>query len=117
MTLKDVKYNAPEPEKTTDAGAAAGAPAPAAVARSGNENMEYGSWDLEFSTTGTYNNFLSFIRDIEQNLRIVDIASINFSSSTLALGGKTGAGGASDPALPETYKYDFKIKTYWLKSK
>src|SRR3989344_4652577 len=58
---------------------------------------DYGVWDLEFSTTGTYNNFLNFIKDLESNLRIVDISSIQFSSDN------TSAGSNS----VEAYKYDF----------
>ena len=76
---------------------------------SGDQFKDYGSWDLEFSTTGTYNNFINFMKDLESNLRIVDISSIRFSSGSdirnvLALPG------------PEVYKFDFKIKTYWLKN-
>lgn len=98
MVLKDVKYNTDaDPSKAPTAGLGG------AVSR----NKEYGTWNLDFSTTGSYNNFLNFTKDIERNLRIVDIASISFSST----GGGAGGAGA------DNYKYDFKIKTYWLKSK
>src|SRR3989338_2233673 len=68
-------------------------------------NRNYGTWTLEFSTSGTYGNFLSFVRDLERNLRVVDISSIAFSSNI-------------SPAGPfsEIYQYRFKIKTYWLKN-
>ena len=98
MVLKDIKYSTDsDATKTGTAGIAGGV----------SRNKEYGIWNLEFSTTGTYNNFLNFTKDLERNLRIVDISSINFSS---------GGGGANTPG-GESYKYDFKIKTYWLKSK
>jgi hypothetical protein len=104
MLLKDVKYNATlDPQK--DGGGAV-------QAVSQSTNKEYGSWDLEFSTTGTYGNFLNFMADLEKNLRIVDVSSIDFSSET---GAKSGAEVSSSHPSLEVYKYDFKIKTYWLK--
>lgn len=99
MALKNVKYNttsALSPTTTT----------PGELAQLANKN--YGVWDLEFSTTGTYNNFLNFTRDLENNLRIVDIVSIDFSSAT------GGVAGSADSSA--AYTYNFKIKTYWLKN-
>ena len=68
---------------------------------------DYGVWNLGFSTQGTYSNFVNFVKDLEKNLRIVDIVSVDFSSSS---------GIGVNPALSSIYKYDFKIKTYWLKN-
>lgn len=102
MVLKDVKYNTTE-EVPPEAAGAIGAAQPPRVATRG----DYGVWDLEFSTNGTYANFLNFVRALESNLRIVDISSIEFSSNV-----NVGA----NPALPEAYRYSFKIKTYWLKN-
>lgn len=107
MALKDVKYNT-----TTDKSATKGATPGVTGAVAGGgvsepSRKDYGIWDLGFSTAGTYNNFLNFTRDLERNLRIVDISSIQFSSNT---------GSGLNPSLPESYKYDFKIRTYWLKN-
>jgi len=104
MSLKDIKYSA---TKDTTKSAKSGE---ATVIQGGGEVAtsylkDYGVWDLEFSTTGTYNNFLNFTRDLERNLRIVDVSSIQFSSEV-----------ASNSTLPESYSYSFKIKTYWLKN-
>ncbi|MEX2028920.1 MAG: hypothetical protein WD963_00345 [Candidatus Paceibacterota bacterium] len=108
MVLKDVKYSATAEEDSTS-----GAPLAGAVVRGGGAatllHRDYDVWDLEFSTTGTYNNFLNFTRDLESNLRIVDISSIEFSSNTTP----TPTTGST---LPGSYTYDFKIKTYWLKN-
>jgi len=102
MVLKDVKYDATS-EKTAE----------------GTETVQieqkeedfssknYGVWNLEFSSQGTYNNFVNFIKDLENNLRVVDISSIQFASN---------ANVGLNPSLPEAYKYNFKIKTYWLKN-
>lgn len=100
MVLKDVKYDATSKNDVL-------------VPTTGQEiekfsRKDYGIWDLEFSTQGTYINFINFIKELEKNLRIVDISSIQFSSSVTTLG--------LNPSLPEAYKYNFKIKTYWLKN-
>jgi Tfp pilus assembly protein PilO len=103
MTLKDVKYDATKKD-TKDA-----ALTQAVDMQEGENfsNRDYGILSLEFSTQGTYSNFINFIKDLENNLRIVDISSIQFTSSAeLGL----------NPSLPEAYKYNFIIKTYWLKN-
>jgi Tfp pilus assembly protein PilO len=72
---------------------------------------EYGEWTLGFSTTGTYETFLSFLKDLENNLRIVDISNITFSSDTSGGGVAVGK-----PKSKDSYTYGFTIKTYWLKN-
>lgn len=105
MALKDVKYNTTDTTtSTTSAGAIQGGAAVKASPK------DYGIFNLEFSTAGTYDNFINFTKDLESNLRIVDISSITFASDTL----NNGVNAKSN--LPEVYKYSFKIKTYWLKS-
>lgn len=98
MVLKDVKY-------ATDTNKANNAPVQGGAAVN-TAQKDYGDWDLEFSTQGTYANFLSFAKDLENNLRIVDIVGVDFSSDN---------GGVS-PTINEAYKYNIKIKTYWLKN-
>lgn len=104
MVLKDVKYDTlttkPATGTTIQGGAA-----------DADIHKDYGSWNLEFSTQGTYSNFLSFLKDLESNLRIVDISSIQFASDSGA-----GVGIASSTSSSDSYKYGFKIKTYWLKN-
>jgi Tfp pilus assembly protein PilO len=104
MALKDVKYSTDNPdtvaEKTPVAGVKGGGVATAL-------RKDYGTWNLGFTVQGTYNNFVNFLKDLEKNLRIVDITSVDFSSK--------GGVGAS-PSLSEIYKYDLQIKTYWLKN-
>src|SRR3989344_5494288 len=108
MVLKNVKYNATDTKSATTS---------STEGIQGSRTIQpllkdYGVWDLEFSTTGTYNNFLNFIKDLESNLRIVDISSIQFSSDNTSTGSNTPLNTPS----AETYRYDFKIKTYWLKN-
>lgn len=99
MQITNVKY---------DANKAAGITSnvPQNVADSREQSLGYGIFEMEFSTEGTYDNFIKFIEDVEQSLRIVDITSVTFSS----VGGVSAQNSATS-----TYKYDFKIKTYWLK--
>ena len=102
MSLKDVRY---EDEKKAEEGkpeiVQAGAIDPYA-------NEDYGIWDLEFTTAGSYSNFINFTKDIEKNLRLVDISSVKFSSIT------SSSSKSSTPT--DNYTYTFKIKTYWLKN-
>jgi hypothetical protein len=103
MVLKDVKYN------TTDTTTAANAAAAAQGGAARSASKDYGVFDLEFSTSGSYDNFINFTKDLEANLRIVDISSISFSSDTAS--GPNGKANSS-----EIYNYNFKIRTYWLKN-
>ncbi len=64
-------------------------------------HKEYGTFDLDFSVTGTYANFLNFTKDLEKSLRIIDIESVAFATSDVGT---------------SSYKYVFKIRTYWLKN-
>lgn len=98
MLLKDVKYNANESQTAT----------PDGVIQGGSPDtgsQDYKILNMEFSVSGSYNNFLNFTRDLESNLRIIDISSVEFSSDGDAKTNPTGV-----------YKYTFKIKTYWLKN-
>lgn len=65
----------------------------------GKDNKTYGTLSLEFSVDGPYQNFISFISDLEKNLRIVDIDSVSFSSANSS----------------DVIQFGVKIKTYWLK--
>ncbi len=115
MVLKDIKYDANTDTKDTTAKVTTSTP----VAKQGgasstsSSSKDYGVWNLSFSTTGSYANFLNFTRDLETNLRIVDVSSISFSSNASTSGGVNVS--ASSPSL-ETYTYNFQIKTYWLKN-
>ncbi|MEK7228172.1 MAG: type 4a pilus biogenesis protein PilO, partial [Patescibacteria group bacterium] len=57
---------------------------------------------LSFSTTGPYKNFLAFISDLEQNLRLVDITEVKFTQG-------------SGPGVVDNLSYAVSLKTYWLK--
>ena len=97
MSISNIKFD------STQIGAASNSPTAATtVAEVQTSQQDYGTFNLEFSTTGSYQNFLSFLKDLETSLRVTDIQSITFTSQTD--GTKTG------------YTYDIKLQTYWLKA-
>ena len=69
--------------------------------------LPYGNFSIEFDTTGSYSSFLSFMKEVERNLRLVDIQSVNFTVPASA----TPTPGATDPS----FDYSLKVETYWLK--
>lgn len=103
MVLKDVEYSVVPADKEN----AADSVTNTASGKGKNGKENYGSWDLGFSISGTYSNFINFMRNLESNLRIVDISSIKFSATPI---------GKDSNSSSENYKYDFTIKTYWLKN-
>jgi len=105
MALKNVKYEAAKAASTASVESPRIGQIEGAATVVAASPGDYGTWNLEFSVTGAYDDFLSFVQDLEKNLRIVDITSIDFSS---------GAGGSG--GQDEVYTYSFKIRTYWLKN-
>jgi Tfp pilus assembly protein PilO len=85
----------------------AGTSVPAVATDTTTTQLPYKEFDISFQTTGQYSNFLSFLSDLEQNLRLVDVTEIDFLPPVSA----TGA--APTPASGLSYKVI--LKTYWLK--
>lgn len=68
----------------------------------------YGVFPIEFVTEGSYDSFLFFLKDLEYNLRLMDIKQVSFL--------------VPDPILekdskvdPNIYNFMLKVDTYWLK--
>lgn len=61
-------------------------------------NNPYGTAMLRFSVSAPYESFKSFLTDLEDSLRLVDISSLTFTSG--------------DKDINE---YNIELKTYWLK--
>ncbi len=64
----------------------------------GETNTAYGTLSVSFGVTSTYNNFLNFLSDLENNLRIIDVTGISFASNDSG-----------------TYDFSVTLNTYWLK--
>jgi len=70
-------------------------------------NKPYGEFTISFQTTGQYKNFLAFLSDLEQNLRLVDVTSVDFTAAS-----SDGSGGQQ---ASNNMSYKVTLKTYWLK--
>jgi hypothetical protein len=104
MVLKDVKYDV---ATDTPDGTPTSTPTTIKSSVVTKKSADYGVWNLGFSISGSYKNFLNFTKDLESNLRIVDVLSVDFSSD----------GGSDNNSTPsDFYRYNFKIRTYWLKN-
>ena len=64
----------------------------------GPDSQKYGAITLSFSVSTTYDNFLTFLKALEDNNRLVDVTGLSFSS------GKD-----------DNYNFNVIIQTYWLK--
>jgi len=83
MSLKNVKIN-------SDAGKGSDL--------LGVADVNYGTLDLDLTVVGSYGVFVSFLRDLEKSLRIIDVKSISLYSGN-----------------NDFYEYNVGIQTYWLK--
>ncbi len=64
----------------------------------GADQSPYGSVVLTFTTVLSYSDFVSFLRDLEASLRLVDVVGLSFTSVKGGL-----------------YDFTVSIRTYWLK--
>ncbi len=72
------------------------------------KSTPYGVFPVEFITEGTYDSFVLFLKDIERNLRIMDIKNISFAVPQPVVKPESGYD-------PNIYSYTLKVETYWLK--
>lgn len=93
MAPKDVRFDTPDTKTIVGQ--------PISPEEAGSALAGYGNFDMEFSVTGTYTNFLAFTHDLEKSLRVIDITSVALSSASVN---------------STVYKYTFKIRTYWLRN-
>lgn len=103
MPIKNIKF---EPQRAQDPKATNGA---VVVATDPAAARPYGVFPIEFTTEGNYQTFALFLKDVEHNLRLVDVKSISFAVPP-----------PPDPKAPTyvdptIYNYTLKVETYWLK--
>jgi Tfp pilus assembly protein PilO len=65
----------------------------------------YGEFTISFQTSGQYKNFLAFISDLEQNLRLVDVTRVDFVPAEQGVQQSAGT----------SLSYKVTLQTYWLK--
>jgi Tfp pilus assembly protein PilO len=105
-SVSAVDYDPTQAPATAGGAATTTTPAPTTTDPT-TDNLPYGNFVISFQTTGQYSNFLSFLSDLEQNLRLVDITDIDFTPIT------NPTTGATSVASGITYKVT--LQTYWLK--
>lgn len=64
-------------------------------------NRDYGTIGLDLVIRGPYEGFVSFLEDVEQSLRIIDVDSLSFR--------------AAEGTSTSTFQFNVSFKTYWLK--
>lgn len=69
----------------------------------GPSQRQYESVTLGFATAATYPQFVSFLTDLEDSLRIVDLVGLTLNAEPTITTG--------EPA----YRFDITLRTYWLK--
>lgn len=99
MPIKDIKFETKKKSTPVDPNVI--------VSETEVDKLPYGVFPVEFTTEGKYDSFLLFLKDLEYNLRLVDVKSISFEVLDKD---KVLAG-----ADPNVYTYSLKVETYWLK--
>lgn len=66
-----------------------------------------GSFSLQLSAAGSYENFKNFISGIETNIRIFDVRGVSLSSASQVAPGKNGAG------TQDFFNYSITVETYY----
>ncbi|MEK7150498.1 MAG: type 4a pilus biogenesis protein PilO, partial [Patescibacteria group bacterium] len=64
----------------------------------GPNNSPFGTFAMKFNIVASYDSFRSFINDLQESLRIVDISNVSFEATESGY-----------------YDYEVTIKTYWIK--
>jgi hypothetical protein len=73
--------------------------------------LPYGIFPMEFEIEGKYEAFVPFLKDLEHNLRLVDVKGISFDVPAVS----TTQGTNNNAIDPSIYSYTLKVDTYWLK--
>jgi hypothetical protein len=107
MPIENIKFDSSTFSANTKTPTAGNPPNTSVIIASDpSASNTYGTFEVDFDTQASYDNFLLFLKDLEHNLRLIDIQSISFNSPST---NTTTAGGTP------LYTYSLKIQTYWLK--
>ncbi len=118
LVFKKVSYDAkesvkaktvtPQPSTNTNTQTPQ-APQPMRLGVASEDSKPYGVFSVNFTVQGPYDQFLQFLKNLENSLRIVDVTSISFTSLESEKDSKKGSTPTS------VYEYTVTVKTYWLK--
>lgn len=95
LTLENVIINSGEDAQEQDNTAGA-------LGAVTEQRTPYDSLILQFTTVGSYQDFVTFLNILESSLRLVDISNLSLQA-------------AYDGDGVMQYTYDVKVRTYWLK--
>ncbi len=112
MPVSDIRFDSTMSANKTEDKKADGVPQPSSGNSNPSDYLPYGVFPVEFTVEGKYDTFISFLKELESNLRLVDVKSINFSASG---SGETAQNGKPTNTDLGLYRYTLKIETYWLK--
>jgi Tfp pilus assembly protein PilO len=105
MSIKNIKF---DPKKDLETVTTPTGTKTVITANDPSSNLSYGTFPIDFTTEGNYDTFVLFLKDIERNLRLVDIKSVGFSVPVVP----EKSTFTTDPNI---YTYSLKVETYWLK--
>jgi len=105
MPLKNIKFESAKPNSQDEKMIS---DSNMIISNNKQDSLPYGIFPIEFIIEGSYDSFILFLKDLEKNLRIMDIQSISFVVPQPVAKTDTG----EDPNI---YGYTLKVKTYWLK--
>jgi len=74
----------------------------------GAQEKPFDSLTMQFSTAGTYSDFVRFMQDLETSLRVVDLVSLSIQQVNLP---EEQLAGFTEPV----YAYHLSVRTHWLK--
>jgi Tfp pilus assembly protein PilO len=64
---------------------------------------DYRSYTISFNTSGQYNQFISFLQEVEKNMRLVDITSLKLKNAE-----------KENVATGLSQDFSVELKAYWL---
>ncbi len=109
MAIEDIKFDSIKLDETKDNTTGEDS---MLIVSDTSESLPYGVFPVEFSTEGKYETFISFLKDLEYNLRLIDVKSVIFTVPEVL---DTKAVPGEDRKDPTIYRYTLKVETYWLK--
>lgn len=117
MPISDIKFDSTIGVKTNSDGSSPDANSAnrIVVENDPTSYLPYGVFPISFAIEGKYSVFLEFLKDLESNLRIVDIKSVSFNVPDSGSGDQTVDVKNKKILDPSIYRYTLKVETYWLK--
>ncbi|NCU28439.1 MAG: hypothetical protein EOM85_02095 [Candidatus Moranbacteria bacterium] len=115
MPISDIKFDSNVGVKTNSADNTGNTSASGKISAESDPSsyLPYGIFPVAFTIEGKYETFIEFLKDLENNLRIVDIKSVSFNVPEYS--SETGGATKGEIIDPNIYKYSLKVETYWLK--